>query len=323
MFSICLCATNVKAEALDKIGEGETEEQEEISQFTENLLNNIDFEEESILDKFKNFIGISPLWTKSEHESMCNDSKLMKDAAKYADTEFSKACPPLHGKGNYKLNLAVLWKYASLMGEKNKKAKILACYPNRTKAEEEQIIVTCAACAKVLSLHGGGKTKKEKQDLILGFAIHLIGDTYAHDTLVDQSVLDKEGRTDTNKYVYLHKKHFNNWNDFVSSVKNKTAITRFIKSYMPDEIVIIRNGKKYGKSMIYEDEKLFMPARFSTANQACTTFLKQWRTGKLDTKKIFLNPGTHKLIDVSKCPNGKVAKYANGLREGKDILAIE
>ena len=325
LFNIFLYGTNVKAEEVEKTEEIELEkmekgeELEETSEFTESLLENIDFGETSIIDKLQDLLQVSPLWSKDEHKNMCSNSVLMKEGAGYADKKFLKACPPLHGKGNYKLNLEVLWKYASLMGQEKKKAKILACYPNRTKAEEDQVIVTCAACAKVLSLYGGGKTKKEKQDLILGFAIHLIGDTYAHDTLVDQSVLNKEGRKDTSKYVYLHKEHFYNWNDFVEDVKKSKAITRLIKTYMLEK----GTWKKDKQNSVYEDEPKFMPARFSTAKQACTIFLKQWKAGKLNTTKIFVNPGTHKLIDVNKCPKGEVAKYAKGLREGKDILEIK
>lgn len=174
--------------------------------------------EESIIENPDDY-GISPMWLKEYHQDIIdynvgdlpeNHIRILKATGYWADKYFSDI-KALHGIGNYVINLEFLWYFAVYLGKQNDpknatqmnnainaaknsaiaKIKGTTAYKNKNKNNgENKLQYLIANCAKLVKYDGGNKvnsTKLKATEMkmrILGYASHLIGDVYAHRTML-------------------------------------------------------------------------------------------------------------------------------------------
>ena len=200
-------------------------------------------------------IVVEGLWKASEHEVivknvtknsgisqtninyMAKTSKLADRTKKYKDTDV------FHGKSNYVMSLKFLWKYANLIGKGNtaaSAAKTVKADIDKVKAYQstsdtmineknnlKQGIDSAEYMIKEQTNYFKGEgiklTATNKKFLVMGFIMHLIGDTYAHATIVPKYTLYKVPKEDRHYKVAKfsndpddHKSRFG-MNEFVAT----------------------------------------------------------------------------------------------------------
>ena len=141
---------------------------------------------------------------------MARTANLADKPGKYSDT------PMFHGKANYVASLKFLWKYANLIGKGNTAAsaaktvksdidKVKAYQSTsdtmkREKNKLKQGIESAEYMIKEQTNYFKGKgtklTATNKKFLLMGFIMHLIGDTYAHATIVPKYTFNKVPKED-------------------------------------------------------------------------------------------------------------------------------
>lgn len=111
-----------------------------------------------------------------------------------------------HGKANYVASLKFLWKYANLIGQKKSyadaKSITKTAIGNSKASQSEKVQIKFAIDATEFMLKEQTKalnkslTAQNKKFLVMGFIMHLIGDTYAHATIVPKYTLNKVPKED-------------------------------------------------------------------------------------------------------------------------------
>lgn len=282
-------------------------------------------------------IVVEGLWQASEHEVivknvsknsgisqtninyMAKTSKLADRTKKYKDTDV------FHGKSNYVMSLKFLWKYANLIGKGNtaaSAAKTVKADIDKVKAYQstsktmineknnlKQGIDSAEYMIKEQTNYfkekGTKLTATNKKFLVMGFIMHLIGDTYAHATIVPKYTLYKVPKEDRhykkvkystkdtsydarlgsddfkNDQAYYKDKSndqiidiaqhadkyqkFIGWNCLKKAIDLKTLTFRKIKFYMKDS----SNSK-------YEDNIKFCSERYSKAKSVSKKYLNNY-----------------------------------------------
>ena len=221
-------------------------------------------------------IVVEGLWSASEHEVivknvtnksgisqaninyMARTSKLADRTKKYKDTDV------FHGKSNYVMSLKILWKYANLIGKGNTAAsaaktvkadidKVKAYQSNsdtmtREKNKLKQGIDSAEYMIKEQTNYFKGKgiklTATNKKFLVMGFIMHLIGDTYAHATIVPKYTFNKVPKEDRH---YKVAKFSNDPDDH----KSRFGMNEFVATNFFYEV----KKSVYNDPMISSDEK--------------------------------------------------------------------
>ena len=281
-------------------------------------------------------IVVEGLWSASEHEVIVkNVSKnsgisqaninYMAITAKLADRgihgekeikNYGKV-KAFHGKENYIASLKYLWKYANLIGQGKSYAdakSITKTAIDKSKVDKDDkhdIKVAINATEYMLKeqnkAYSNKLDKTNKKFLVMGFIMHLIGDTYAHSTIVPKYVLTgevKKAKYSTNNASHdarLGKNDFNNDDVYYKKISNEKNFTDQIKSIAEND-----SAKKYGKNIgwkclkktindqtlifrriklfmkessnsKYEDNIKFCSERYSKAKSVSKEYLKNYK----------------------------------------------
>ena len=172
-------------------------------------------------------VVVEGLWNATKHgniltKEMKNDKsvtivqtnlELMAKTAMLADSDYGANgkvvnLKNLHGKNNYVASLQFLWNFAKNLnqGLSTADAKKNAL-KNLTYATNDDLDTMAKKLAEYINNQKINKTNSGKKFLIMGFACHLIGDTFAHRAIVpSKAVNDAAGNKTTSKFG---KNHFN------------------------------------------------------------------------------------------------------------------
>lgn len=121
----------------------------------------------------------------------------------------------------------------------------------------------------------GASTQEWKAWAILGVAIHMLGDTYAHRTMLPKSATGGSQRTATS----MIKSDFTDWAKFNATKNNAVIEFRDIKNYM-----------KTKSALKYEDYTGFYGNRYTATKDAVANMITAFRNKRdFDVKLIFVD----------------------------------
>ena len=251
------------------------------------------------------------------------------DAADSPDYHDSKKYPEyngLHGLGNYIANLYAIWQFANYIesglpaeaakGKANAKDNALADLVAAAKNVKEDEDITTEtdgppaglmdACVKLVQSDLNGEIDKysgtnvQKKYLVVGFACHMIGDTYAHRTLVPEYVFEdvKSGRQESSSSTSyasrLGTSDFTNWSGLVDDYKKeKKDLIAFI--HLEDYTT---NKKGFNKK--YEDNTKFCRERLNFALNCTREFVSQISANQNTASIKIIKQNTEKHVKLIK-----------------------
>lgn len=303
-------------------------------------------------------IVVEGLWSASEHEvivkgvsknlgiSQANINYMAK-TAKLADRgihgekeikNYGKV-KAFHGKENYIASLKYLWKYANLIGQGKSYAdakSITKTAIDKSKVhKDDKHDIKLAINATEYMLKEQNKAcnnkldKTNKKFLVMGFIMHLIGDTYAHSTIVPKYVLTGEvkkakystnnashdarlGKNDfRNDDAYYkeisNEKNFNNKIKLIAENDSSTKYTKIgwkcLKETVNNQTLIFRRIKFFmskSSNSKYEDNIKFCSERYSKAKSVSKEYLKNYKKA---FSNILISKGKVKLYDFDTYKN--------------------
>ena len=284
-------------------------------------------------ENFTDEIQVSGMWAGGEHSALAGsiaanissnskDIELIQLATQKPDIDYADK-KALHGLSNYVANIRYLFymaknvKSGSSVNAANEAAIAqLSSVANITSATDRERLEQLQTCTVELLntdiLKGyGEKGELQRYCKVLGFAMHLIGDTYAHRTIVPSYTVDGTNPTepvysssDTAHSCRFGTTHFiatgshtkasdatlkswaknssdepicKYWNCFQRTVKLGVMEFRDIKYYMESN-----------KAGTYEDKITFCHERYADTKRGCTTFMNRSYSDKdTFTYKIF------------------------------------
>lgn len=220
-------------------------------------------------------VEISPLWTPDDHGNIITgyinprvtnltqaNMKIMVTTARGADNPSYKDHSNLHGTGNYLLGLRYLYKLAQ-----NVKSGMSNTTASNAAYSGIPIQNMTATLKKVteLMLSNGGSSNNERYYRVLGFALHSIGDTFAH-------------------RAYVYELTDFNQNDFIDYNSFKSLVNSGLE---------YRNIKNYTKSTVslttYEDNPKIGENRFKNAKLKSLAFYNDISNNIDYTPRYFKN----------------------------------
>ena len=195
----------------------------------------------------------------------------------------------VHGQSNYVFTLKYLWKYAKKIATIDTKTPIdQAAYDaslyalngidrNKfTKKEDSKLINLAVQTQKLIKTYGKDKNGKGRRNLVFGFIFHLLGDVYAHRTVVPTYTIDSMKANKILSSSNTSKDAKFGENDF--SATNLTKFVSKVNSGME-----FRSVKHYTKSTVgasaYEDNTNFCKGRYGESKEACEYFLLYYSSG--------------------------------------------
>lgn len=248
---------------------------------------------------------ISGMWATDKHQYLVKNTSLSGSylnaamaTVELADTKFgdtSNNHSGLHGWGNYYLNLKGIWMYANYIGNgktaqeagnlvtgvitkqsfkrddiedetkrKETIAKEYSYFINMINATEEMLNKRNNLGLSKYTTNG------EKKYLVVGFAMHLLGDIYAHRSLIPDYAYENvkadraESDSSSDHASRLGMSDFNDWEE-VYELKGKLTGPE-LKKYMIPSLV---NDKDNPVNRIYEDNVKFCRERFRASLDSC------------------------------------------------------
>lgn len=264
-------------------------------------------------------IVVEGLWSGSKHKDIIKESifnrnlsisknniSFMAQTAVAADIDFGSKSGDnnvrnLHGKNNYVASLKFLWNFALNLYNKQTTAKAKENALNSIPKElrDKQMTKMANKLAEYINANTTATQYEKKKFLIVGFACHLIGDTYAHRGIVPKSTVSKAGKNKTgSKFGTSHfasnsKASYNNAdlkacaqnpNEKVKNQKKYQCWQAFSKTVNLGVMEFI-DIKFYMKSnintpsSIYEDNILFCSYRYNDSTLATEDFLSTFSSG--------------------------------------------
>lgn len=220
---------------------------------------------------------VSGSWGKADHESTVmavmsgTGGRIVAGMARYADEYYSTGSGygQFHGQHNYVANLHFLYKAAceaddtgyNLSSKSAAESFMSGISVQHTKdltwgqtdfAKMREAIVDAfinkkSDLGQTIPQQLGANDNKGKSYMILGLAVHLLGDTFAHRTMVHE-----------NDLIRFNSTHFKNWEDFKKRVQYKVIECRDIKKYTKDGVT----------TKEYEDNTSFIVNRYHTTKKA-------------------------------------------------------
>ncbi|WP_029324080.1 hypothetical protein [Butyrivibrio sp. AE3004] len=183
----------------------------------------------------------------------------------------------LHGFKNYILSLNALWLYArkisiSNQTDANCRAQIVNELPMKNQNERRDIDILLQTIPEIYKLYkqknGNNPTNFEKQYLVLGLALHLIGDIYAHRTVLTLQLYKQAIKDGTMKKSDFSKRY----DEFITKVRNGEIHCSNIDVYMNNP----------GNNMLYEDNTAFLPNRYKYSRASAKKFISNYvRNGSI------------------------------------------
>ena len=242
---------------------------------------------------------VSGSWGGTDHRNMISvlgSTKFITIAANaaqkvddlYHDENSKIECRALHGRFNYVVNLHFLYQIAQKApaGQLDNKDSIKSYVnsvnvPYSNNAEKgdidnlKKVLIHACNANQGLSNAVEAVNTKQKKYMILGMAAHLIGDTFAHRTMVPVGARFGSSR-DSQTFV---KAHFgDNWNGFKDRYQNLFIEFRDIKNYLVNS-----------NNNVYTDKSDFFPNRFTAAKNGVAKLIKRYENGKSFSVTAFYN----------------------------------
>lgn len=267
---------------------------------------------------------------------------IMCEMAKEADNtgQVYKSNTPLHGTGNYVHGLKYLYELAfnikaasspltqAKIKAASDKAYATLISPNakivgKLKTDCEFMLWEDYSNSKYSSKNYIYINKKDKTNptaayfKVLGFALHSVGDVFAHRALIPEYTLTKEGAAAYNESAYFFKSDFNIDNhpvcnrDTIQIACDKSDLEcrhwECFKYAVTSQMIEFRDVVRFAKEgdktrKKYEDNpELGKHLRFSDAKLACLSFLETGLLKQGINTQLYTNPsrGT-KLEDAQK-----------------------
>ncbi|MCD8020357.1 MAG: hypothetical protein LUF92_12490 [Clostridiales bacterium] len=250
---------------------------------------------------------ISPEWQTTDHKNKQCDYVIdelnlteaqgswLKESCSIVDSEF-RDIKMFHvtKKCNYVAGLNALFMFARLIGTSNKKQTILESMPDLSEENVTYISEMCDAVQSYLTSKES-ISKTHKQYLVYGFALHLMGDVYAHRVKVKKTCITNWGLTDTSSKKYFQTEDFKSstLSEFKQKVLSGDIYTADIKNYMLDSGNVFKLNYTISESkttttpgLVYTDNTTFMPKRFTAAKEASVSFVKNVRNSNKDFNDV-------------------------------------
>lgn len=249
------------------------------------------FENPAALETYDTEGIVNGLWKPDTHNDLVYDAGILNStyvtiasyAAKIADNQAyhprdTTIYNALHGMGAYPMNLYAIWKYANFTNKGDSDA-INKAWDSLTAAQKGALGVVepgtnftaknmLSACELLLQNEKNKYSKNaQKKYLIVGFGCHMIGDIYAHRTLVPKYVFysgNTQENIDANNAGYksrLDRAHFKDWNGLMNAFNEGRLTFPKLETYAYDNITSF--------STKYEDNTGFCKERLDAA-LACT-----------------------------------------------------
>lgn len=242
---------------------------------------------------------ISALWIQADHQKMIPEGisgyRLMKKAAAFPDKnetddgEQNKLNEDrrFHGSKNYEATLEFLVNlaheyYLKDQGNPNevfKKAKNDSRF-NNDKGWDIVANVKWYLNKNIFNIDKVDEsTRHNKAYKIMGVAIHVVGDIYAHRTLVTTEMINRARNTGNRNEGYFVKSDFDDWKGFVKLVNGGKAEFRNIAEYTKK----LKVGDERGDSKWYEDNVAVENWRYQDASEVVKKLVKG--DGKYDFRE--------------------------------------
>ncbi len=231
-----------------------------------------------------------------------------------------------HGRGNYVANISCMWELAQELGKNSDKKVALAKveknttarYKSKLTAKDWEILKKLMGKMDgILAINMFEGTESDPQSRkykVLGLAMHMVGDTCAHRTMVPADVLSVIPNVKNYKGILIDFKNY-------FSFKTKTVPSSNLKLWMKnareeeyqDKIKanatwnIFQQAVKTGcmefrdmkyftcksSAGVYEDNAYFYPVRYTITKNACVRLLN---ASSLSASRKIIVPRTHFII---------------------------
>lgn len=191
-------------------------------------------------------IVVEGLWSTGKHTELIDyanletsklsssDISLIAKIATWCDDKWriggKTPCNAVHGSANYVFTLKYLWNFAkkiettptsTLVADASYAASAYALsFVDRTKFskdEDEKLKQLAKRTQELINNYGGSKNGRGRRNLVFGFIFHLLGDTFAHRTIVPTYTINSMTTTRKDSTSYTSKNARFGTNDFTTA----------------------------------------------------------------------------------------------------------
>lgn len=248
-------------------------------------------------------IVVEGLWSTGKHTELIDyanletsklsssDISLIAKIATWCDDKWriggKTPCNAVHGSANYVFTLKYLWNFAkkiettptsTLVADASYAASAYALsFVDRTKFskdEDEKLKQLAKRTQELINNYGGSKNGRGRRNLVFGFIFHLLGDTFAHRTIVPTYTINSMTTTRKDSTSYTSKNARFGTNDFTTA--NLTTLKSRVNGVNIEFCGIFNLG---GKRSAYEDNSDFCAERYGESESACIYFLENYSKG--------------------------------------------
>ncbi len=227
-----------------------------------------------------------------------SDISLIAKIATWCDTKWfigsekdddpnTNPCNAVHGSANYVFTLKYLWNFAKKIettptstpvADASYAASAYALsFVDRSKFskdEDNKLIQLAIRTQDLINNYGKSKNGSGRRNLVFGFIFHLLGDTFAHRTIVPKYTINNMTKTRKDSTSYTSKNARFGTSDFTSA--NLTELKSRINGDGIEFCGIFNLG---GKRSAYEDNPDFCAERYGESESACIYFLENYSKG--------------------------------------------
>ena len=191
----------------------------------------------------------------------------LEAAARDADKLYSDVRGFHARKGtNYLAHLKAL-EFCSVRIDKESdlKSYILERLPNISEQDKKDVSQMIDAALYYVNVEKKYATREQKRYALSGFGIHLIGDMFAHRTMIKKAYVTNWGTPDTPTKKYFQTKDFKpeRLEEFKTKIREGKLCTVDMRQYMQKP-----------SGALYIDNIYFMPARIKAAERAAASFVE-------------------------------------------------
>lgn len=258
-------------------------------------------------------IVVEGLWSTGKHTELIDyanletsklsssDISLIAKIATWCDTKWfigsdkdddpeTNPCNAVHGSANYVFTLKYLWNFAkkiettptsTLVSDASYAASAYALsFVDRTKFskdEDNKLINLAIRTQELINNYGGSKNGRGRRNLVFGFIFHLLGDTFAHRTIVPTYTINSMTTTRKDSTSYTSKNARFGTSDFTTA--NLTTLKSRVNGVNIEFCGIFNLTKNGVKRSVYEDNPDFCAERYGESESACIYFLENYSKG--------------------------------------------
>lgn len=192
---------------------------------------------------------------------------ILETSARDADQLYSKVKGFHARKGtNYLAHLKAL-EFCSVRIDKvsDLKSYVLERLPKISETDATDVGQMIDAILYYVEEEKNYATREQKRYAIAGFGVHLLGDMFAHRTMIKKVWLDSWDKKDTDTVKYFHSEDFKDETveDFKAKIRAGKLCTVDMRPYM-----------KEPSGATYIDNIKFMPGRIKAAERAAASFVE-------------------------------------------------